>query len=131
MDFFKVGGVSYDVVVTNIVEDFTILYSENTGRTMSAGAKMSLDPLGTFFAHKVTVKRKRGAERDFDDLLDYISTPRSSGIEVEIVHNQSTIKYEAYVSNGSRQLSQINKSKGVVEWGEITINFVPMEAQIT
>lgn len=131
MDFFKVGGVSYDVVVTKIVEDFTILYSENTGRTMSAKAKMSLHPLGTFFSHKVTVRRKRGAERDFDDLLDYISVPRSSGIEVEIVHNQSTIKYEAYVSNGSRQLSQINKSRGVVEWGEMTINFVPMEAQIT
>jgi hypothetical protein len=129
MDYFKIDGRSYDVVVTAIEESFNILYSENTGRTMSKGARMVLDPLGTFIGHKVTVRRKQGYEAQFDALYNYVSTPRYDGINVEIVHNQKTIKYDAYVSNGSRALQQITKSD-IVKWGELQLNIVPMEAQV-
>lgn len=129
MDYFKIDGRSYDVVVTAIEENFNILYSENTGRTMSTGARMVLDPLGTFFGHKVTVKRKQGYEAEFDALYDYVSRPRYDGVNVEIVHNQTTIKYDAYISNGSRQLQKISKSD-IVHWGELQLNIVPMEAQV-
>lgn len=129
MDYFKIDGRSYDVVVTAIEENFNILYSENTGRTMSMGARMVLDPLGTFFGHKVTVQRKQGYEKEFDDLYDYVSRPRYDGVNVEIVHNQTTIKYDAYISNGSRQLKKISKSD-IVHWGELQLNIVPMEAQV-
>lgn len=129
MDYFKIDGRSYDVVVTAIEETFNILYSENTGRTMATGAKMVLDPLGTFFGHKVTVKRKNGHEAEFDALYDYVSKPRYTGIMVEIVHNQTTIRYEAYVSTGTRALKNITK-EDVVKWGELSLNIVPMEAQV-
>ena len=129
MDYFKIDGRSYDVVVTAIEESFNILYSENTGRTMSKGARMVLDPLGTFIGHKVIVRRKQGYEAQFDALYNYVSTPRYDGISVEIVHNQRTIKYDAYISNGSRALQQITKSD-IVKWGELQLNIVPMEAQV-
>ena len=129
MDYFKIDGRSYDVVITAIEENFNILYSENTGRTMSAGARMVLDPLGTFYGHKVTVQRKQGYETEFDALYDYVSRPRYDGVSVEIVHNQTTIKYDAYISNGSRQLQKISKSD-IVHWGELQLNIVPMEAQV-
>ena len=57
MDYVKIDGTAYDVLVINIEESFNILYSENTGRTISTGAKMTLDPLGTFIGHNVTFKR--------------------------------------------------------------------------
>ena len=60
MNYFRINGINYEVVVTGIVETFNILYSENTGRVISTGAQMELDPLGTFIGHKVTIKRKRG-----------------------------------------------------------------------
>jgi hypothetical protein len=129
MDYFKIDGRSYDVLVTAIEENFNILYSENTGRTMSMGARMVLDPLGTFFGHKVTVQRKQGCEAEFDAIYDYVSRPRYDGVNVEIVHNQTTIKYDAYISNGSRQLKKISKSD-IVHWGELQLNIVPMEAQV-
>lgn len=129
MDYFKIDGRSYDVLVTDIEENFNILYSENTGRTMSTGARMVLDPLGAFFGHKVTVQRKQGYEKEFDGLYDYVSRPRYDGVNVEIVHNQTTIKYDAYISNGSRQLKKISKSD-IVHWGELQLNIVPMEAQV-
>ena len=34
MDYVKIGGRAYDVIVTELTENFNILYSENTGRTM-------------------------------------------------------------------------------------------------
>ena len=129
MDYFKIDGRSYDVLVTAIEESFNILYSENTGRTMSQGARMVLDPLGTFFGHKVTVKRRQGHEAEFDALYDYISRPRYDGLSVEIVHNQTTIKYDAYISNGARPIQSITKND-VVKWGELQLNIVPMEAQV-
>ena len=129
MDYFKIDGRSYDVLVTAIEENFNILYSENTGRTMSTGARMVLDPLGTFFGHKVTVQRKQGYEAEFDALYDYVSRPRYDGVSVEIVHNQTTIKYDAYISNGSRQQQKISKPD-IVHWGELQLNIVPMEAQV-
>ena len=129
MDFFKIDGKSYKVLVTAIEESFNILYSENTGRTMSQGARMVLDPLGVFFGHKVTVKRRQGHEAEFDALYDYVSIPRYNGVSVEIVHNQTTLKYDAYISNGTRQLRHITK-EDVVKWGELQLNIVPMEAQI-
>ena len=130
MDYVKIGGKSYDVLVKAISENFNILYSENTGRTMSQGARMTLDPLGTFFGHKVTFMRKRGNEAAFDELFSFLSVPRYDGIPVEIVHNQTTLSYDAYVSSGERALKRIDAENRVVYWDSFDANFVPMEAQV-
>lgn len=131
MDWVKIGGKSYNVLVSELSENFSILYSENTGRTMSAGARMTLDPLGTFFGHKVKFQRKQGYEAEYDRLYDYVSQPRYDGIPVEIVHNQTTIAYDAYISQGERALKRIDEKSGKVYWGEFSVNIVPMEAQVT
>jgi hypothetical protein len=131
MDYFKIDGKPYDVLVTELEENFTILYSENTGRTLGEGATMVLDPIGTFYGHKVTVKRKRGYESVFDELFDYISKPRYVGMAFDIVHNQSTIHYNGYISNGARKLIKIDESTGKVYWDAISLKIVPMEAYIT
>ncbi len=131
MDYVKIGGRAYDVLVTELSESFNILYSENTGRTMSVGARMTLDPLGTFIGHKITFKRKSGYEKEFDRLFDFVSIPRYDGVPVEIVHNQKTISYDAYISQGERPLKKIDEKKGKVYWDALTLNIIPMEAQIT
>ena len=130
MSYFKIGGKEWDVLVVEASESFEILYSSNTGRTIARGAPMTLDPLGTFFGHKVTVARKRGREKQFDDLLDFVSIPRYSGIDVELVHNQKTIKYKAYISKGERNLKRIDVVDKKVYWDTLTLNIVPIEAQV-
>ena len=130
MEYVKIGGKVYDVLVAELSENFNILYSENTGRTISAGARMTLDPLGTFIGHKITFRRKRGREAEYDELFDYVSKPRYDGIPVELVHNQTTISYDAYISQGERALKRIDPNSGVVYWDQFSVNIVPMEAQI-
>ena len=130
MNYCVIGGRNYDVIVTGIKESFSILYTENTGRTSSIGARMTLDPLGTFFSHKVTFRRSKENYEEFDKLYNYLTTPRYDGIKIEIVHNQATIKYDAYVSQGTRTLQRIVEKIKKVLWGELTVNFVPMEAQV-
>ena len=131
MNYFKIDGKTYDVLVTEISENFSILFSENTGRTMSVGAKMTLDPLGTFFGHKIKVQRKPGHETEYDRLYDYVSQPRYDGMAVEVAHNQTTLCYDAYVSSGERMLKRIDEKTGKVYWGELSLNIVPMRAQVT
>lgn len=130
MNYCVIDGKSYDVVVKDIEESFSILYTENTGRTMSMGARITLDPLGTFFSHKVTFKRSKENYAEFDRLYEFLTTPRYDGFPIEIVHNQTTIKYDAYVSQGTRKLQRIFVELKKTMWGELTVNFVPMEAQV-
>ena len=130
MNYCAIGGRVYDVLVTSIEESFTILYTENTGRTSSKGARMTLDPLGTFFSHKVTFKRSKENYQEFDELYNYLTVPRYDGMMIEMAHNQKTIKYEAYVSQGVRKLQLIYAQLKKILWGELTVNFVPMEAQV-
>ena len=130
MDYVKIGGRAYDVLVTELSENFNILYSENTGRTMSVGAKMTLDPLGTFIGHKITFQRKQGKEAEYDRLFEFVCEPRTDGIAVEIVHYQKTISYMAYISQGERALKRIDQKTGKVYWDAMTLNIIPMEAQI-
>lgn len=130
MDYVKIGGKVWDVLVTEITESFSILYSENTGRTMSQGAGMTLDPLGTFFNHKVTFQRKQGFEKQYDDLWDFVSIPRYDGIDVDIVHNQKTLAYKAYISQGERALKRIDTKTGKVYWDSFSLNIVSMSAQV-
>lgn len=131
MDWVKIGNRTYDVIVSELKENFNILYSENTGRTIAQGAPMTLDPLGTFYGHTITFTRKNGYEKDFDDLYDYVSTPRYSGINVNIVHDQTTINYQAYVSNGERTLKRIDDKSKKVYWDSLQLNIIPMKAQKT
>lgn len=135
MNYFKINGKSYDVVVTGIEENFNILYSENTGRTIAEGAPMTLDPLGSFYGHKVSLRRKTGFEKQFDEVYEIVSKPISvveeeDALLFEVAHLQSTISYRAYVSSGSRAVQKIDEKNEKVYWGELSLNIVPIKAQV-
>lgn len=130
MNIIKIDGRVYDVLVTEISENFNILYSDQTGRTISTGARMFLDPLGTFYGHKITFMRKNGKEREYDALFEYLSKPRNTGILINAVHGQDSIEYEAYVSSGERALKRIDPNTGKVFWDAFSANFIPIEAQV-
>ena len=130
MDYVKIGGKSYDVIVTNIERNFEILQSPNAGATLAPGARETLDPLGTKIGHRITFKRKTGYEKEFDDLWDFVIQPRFDGVWVDIVYNQDTLNYEARFTSGSQQLKKIDPVTKKVYWGELVLDIVPIEAQV-
>lgn len=129
-DWLQIDGKTYNVSVLSIRESANILYSENTGRTISIGARMVLDPLGTFIGHKITVKRIGDNVREYDRLYNDIIQPRYDGMRVKVVHDQTTIDYDAYVSAAEREVERVDDVGKVVYWKEMEINIVPMEAQV-
>ena len=130
MEYIVVGGKCYDDIAVRVKRSFEILHSDNSGRTSTAGAKMALDPLGTFYNYIVTFKRMSGKERLYDELWEYLSVPRDYGIPVTLVYNQMTISFDAYVSSGEQDLKKINRRSGLVEWDSMEVKFIPMEANV-
>ena len=131
MEYVQIGGREWNVIVTEILEGFSILYSDNTGRTAAEGA-MVLDPIGTFYNYQVTFSRKAGYEKEYDELFNFFAVPRYSGIEVNIIHDQALWDkpFNAYVSQGQRGLKRIDEKTKKVYWDKFTVDIIPMEAQV-
>lgn len=129
LDVVKIGGKKWGVRVLSIEENFNILDTDNAGRVIQEGA-MTLDRIGTFYGHKVTFARSTATIDEYDKLFNYLAYPRNDGIQIEIVHDQTTINYRAYIASGSRKLQKI-ESDGTVYWDSMSISFVPMKAQVT
>ena len=128
MDYVKIAGKVYDCLVISIEQDFTIIYSENTGRSLDGA--MFLDPIGTFIGHVVTFAARGDNVKEFDDLFNFLKIPRNSGVMVNVVNDQSTMQYEAYVSNGKRKVSIIDGNSGKVRWESLQVHFIPVSPQV-
>lgn len=131
MDWFKINNKAYNVLVTSLEENFNVLYGENTGRVLDKGAPMVLDPIGTFFGHTVEVRRRSGHEAEFDQLYRLVSRPTSEGLDIDIAHCQDVARYKGYISNGKRALKRIDINTGKIYWDVLTLNIIPMKAQVT
>lgn len=150
MKWFKIDGKEWDVRIFDPVESFSILYSPNTGRMLGEGAPMFLDPLGTFFNYKITVGAKRGKEKEFESLWEYLSIPRQNAISFVFPKNSNGVwktleekengdqeeieGFMAYVSNGERGIKRIiedfDGEMKSVEYDSFSINFIATKAQV-
>lgn len=130
-NWLDIDGQKFNVTVTSIKESGTILYSDNTGRTLAVGAPMTLDPLGTFYNYLITVKRNGDDVDDYDKLYDYIMTPRYRGMTITAPHNQGTIQFEAYISAAEREVKRIDDNGKKVYWKEMSLTITAMRAQVT
>lgn len=141
MKWFKIDGKEYQVRVFEPEESFTVLYGENTGRTLGNGAPMVLDPKGTFFNYTLTVGAMKGYELDFERLWAYLSTPRNEGVRLEFPRTSRQMwmtdgekGFYAYVSTGKRKFKKIiedadGELKEVI-YDTFAINFIAMKAQV-
>lgn len=129
MNYFRINGQPFDVTVaiSDITESFNVLDGENAGRVMTG--RMFRDIIGTYIGHNVTFFNGK-SNKDFDALWDYlIAHSVDDSVEIEAADGQTTITYEAYYTSGQRHIRTVDG--GVTYWEEITVNFIPMEAQVT
>ena len=130
MNYVEIDGKPYDVIVSSIQRSPEIRQSENAGATLAEGAEETLDPLGTFITYIVGFTRKQGKEIEFDNLWETLIKPRYDGVWVNIVYNQTKLKYKARFEISPQAVDKIDKRTGKVYWGEISVNIVPTKAQI-
>lgn len=130
MNYVEIDGKPYDVIVSSIQRSPEIRQSENAGETLAEGAEETLDPLGTFITYIVGFTRKQGKEIEFDNLWETLIKPRYDGVWVNIVYNQTKLKYKARFEISPQAVDKIDKRTGRIYWGEISVNIVPTKAQI-
>ena len=130
MNYVEIDGKPYDVIVSSIQRSPEIRQSENAGATLAEGAEETLDPLGTFITYIVGFTRKQGKEIEFDNLWETLIKPRYDGVWVNIVYNQTKLKYKARFEISPQAVDKIYKRTGKVYWGEISVNIVPTKAQV-
>ena len=133
MNYARINGISYEVgvAISDYEESFNVLDGENAGRGTKSGL-MIRDIIGTYIGHKITFFNKGGTAGNaaFDKLWsDLLALSVEDSVVLEAADGQTTLKYDAYYTTGSRKLKQV--TNGVNYWDELSVNFVPMEAQIT
>ena len=116
MNYIKLNGIS-----------FNVLDGENAGRVMTG--RMVRDIIGTYLGHKLTVFRRGDNYKGLDDFWNYLYKHSvDDSVMLEAADGQTTIAYEAYYTSASQDLEK--GDGGVNYWGEIEVNFVPMDAQL-
>ena len=117
MSYIKLNGREFDadVAISAYSRNFNVLDGDNAGRVMTG--RMIRDIIGTYVGHKIKVFRRGGNYAGLDEFWAYL-----------VEHSVDDISYEAYYTSGTQDIESV--SNGVNYWGEIEINFIPMEAQV-
>ena len=124
----KIDGIAYDVLVTAIQEKFEVIEGPNSGFALYRQRELR-DITGIKIGHVVTFAPDNDPDA-FDALTDHLFGAVRPSVQIEVVHGQSTISYEAAYSTGSRAVVYIDDGKDVVGWGDLTVEFRPMETQV-
>lgn len=129
MNYIKLNGVSFDanVAISKYNRNFNVLDGENADRVKTG--RMIRDVIGTYLGHKITVFRRGDNYAGLDAFWDYLYTHSVDGsVLLEAADGQTTISYEAYYTSATQDLE---KGDGSVNyWGEIEVNFIPIDAQL-
>lgn len=124
----KIDGQSFDVLVTAIQETTNIIEGANSGVALHRQREIR-DISGIKIGHAVTFAPDNDPEA-FDALYNYLFKSIRPSVQLECVHGQTSISYEAAYNTCSRNVSHIDDDTDTVSWDELTVAFRPMENQI-
>lgn len=124
----KIDGVSYDVLITAISESFNVVEGPNSGTALYRQREIR-DLRGVKIGHTITFASDNDPDA-FDALTSHLFGSVRPYVTLEVVHNQTTIAYEAAYSTGTRRVRHIDDDNDIVYWDELTVDFRPMENQV-
>lgn len=129
MSYLKINGIVFDadVAIMGYSRNFSVLDGENAGRVMTG--RMVRDIIGSYHGNKLTIRRRGDNYKGLDAVWDYLEAHSIDDfVNLEAADGQSTIKYEAYYTTATQELEKVEN--GINYWGEIEIDFVPMDANL-
>lgn len=122
---FILDGVTYNVFVTALKRSFSVLDTDQTGRTQDG--EMYRDIVGTYYNYEMTVQANGSDVAALDRLWEALSQPVVSHVCV-FPYNQTTLTQRMYVTSGSQEVRQLTKNK--TYWNGITFSFVAMSPKV-
>jgi hypothetical protein len=87
------------------------------------------DLQGVKIGHSITFAPDNDPDA-FDALTSHLFSSVRPYVELEVVHNQSTIRYQAAYNTGVRSVRHIDDENEIIYWDELTVEFRPMENQV-
>lgn len=131
MAYCKLNGTTFDVgvAISAYKRKMSILHGENVGRVMSGD--MILDPIGTYLGRDITFFRKGDNYAALDALWDFLveHSMDAEGVLLECADGQESIMFQAYYGDTEQSIEEVRN--GINYWGEFTVSFIPMKAQVT
>ena len=119
--------VDADVAISAYNRNFNVLDGPNAGRVLAG--KMIRDIIGTYLGHKITVFRRGDDYAGLEEFWEYLYQHSiDDSVLLEAADGQKTISYQAYYTSASQDIEKVEK--GVNFWGEIEVNFIPIDAQL-
>lgn len=124
----KIDGKSYDVLVSALGENAEIKEGSNSGTSLDNDREIR-DLKGIKYRHSITFSPD--ADREvFEELWEHLFGTLRESVQLEVVHGQSTITYEAAYNTGSRRVAYINDREDVIGWADLTVEFRSIEAVV-
>ena len=131
MNYLKINGTVFDadIAISKYRLEYNVLDGDNAGRSQDHGS-MIRDIIGAFPKLQITVFRKGNNYHGLDVLWEFLKAHSCDDyITLEAADGQNTISGKYYYSSFARDLE--NVINGINYYGEIEINFVAMNAEIT
>lgn len=137
MDLVKIDGVVYDVIVSAIEEVPSVVEGANKGTALYKQREIR-DIAGIKYNHKITFSPSDEAPEMFDALYSYLFDNVRDSVMLDVVHGQTTLKYEAAYSTGARRVAYIRdftdpeteEEETYVGWDDLTVDFRSMETVV-
>jgi len=123
---FLLDGVAYNVSVTGLKRSFSVLDTDNSGRTQDG--EMYRDIIGTFYNYEMTVRQRGDDRAALDAFWDAISQPAASHV-CTFPYGQTTLTQRMYVTGGEQPIKLLQPDK--THWGELTVKFIAMAPRVT
>ena len=121
MNPFVIDGQTYPHIhVVSLKRNFAVLDGPNAGRNLSG--TMIRDIIGTYYNYSMEVDGDEKYPAEYDSFYEKISAPVRSH-SMTFPYGQSTLTFDAYVSNGSDNLEYMGDHN---RWGTLSFNFVAM-----
>lgn len=129
MSYIKINGKTFDadVAIGEYTRTLNVLDGPAAGR--GTNGRMIRDPIGAYIGHSTKVYPRGMDYKGIDDFWNFlVEHSVDDSVLLEAADNQKTISYEAYYTSALQKLNSVKD--GVNYWGEVTVNFIPIDAQV-
>ena len=121
---FLLDGKGYDVHVTKLTRQFSVMDSENSGRTIDG--QMYRDPVGTFYHYTMTVSAGEDTA-ELEAFWEAISQPVHSHV-CTFPYGQQTLTQRMFITDGEQPLLRMTDRGNY--WDEVTLQFTAVSPRV-